>query len=123
MNTLTRTTSYHVSMSAVDQPSYQKGANPQLFQTIAIGALLATAVGINLTGAMHLCSSSGPMALMVAWFVLPVTAISSIAGAATSTHRTTGRYLTASVAVGFTALWLFGLAWAHVGDAINQVAC
>jgi len=101
----------------------QTGAKPRLFQTIAVGATIMTAVAIYLTGGMDLCSSSGPIALTAAWFLLPVTAISSIAGAATATRRTAYRYLTAIVAVGFAAIWLFALVWAQVGSVLDQVAC
>jgi hypothetical protein len=109
--------------SAASSPSEQLGADPFFFQSFAVGALIMTAVGIGLTGVIDLCSSFGPIALMAAWFLLPIGAIASIAGAATSTHPTAARYLTALTAVGFTAMWLFGLVWAQVGDAINRVAC
>ncbi len=131
MNTLTASRSEQAPSSAasspLDQPGAepldQPGADPFIFRLFAIGALIMTAVGIALTGVMDLCSSFGPIALLTAWFLIPIGAIASIAGAATSTHRTAARYLTAFTAVGFTAMWLFGLVWAHVGDAIDQVAC
>jgi hypothetical protein len=44
-------------------------------------------------------------------------------GAAVATDRTMERYAAASVALGLTAMWLFALSWAHVGEAINGVAC
>jgi hypothetical protein len=123
VNTLIGTRSEQTPLSTISQPSQQKGANPWLFQTTAIGGLITTALAISQTGVMDLCSWSGPMALMVAWFVLPVTAIASIAGVAATTNRTIARYFSATVAVGFTAMWLFALVWAQVGDAVNQVAC
>ncbi len=123
MNTLTGSRLEQAPPSAPSSPLDQPGADPFLFQSFAVGALIMTAVGIGLTGVIDLCSSFGPIALMAVWFLLPIGAIASIAGAATSTHRTAARYLTAFTAVGFTAMWLFGLVWAHVGDAIDRVAC
>ncbi|MEE8456768.1 MAG: hypothetical protein V3S28_01850 [Acidimicrobiia bacterium] len=123
MNTLTASRLEQAPLSETAPPLDQLGADPFFFQSFAIGALIMTAVGIALTGDMDLCSSFGPIVLMVAWFVLPIGAIASIAGAATSTHRTAERYLTAFAAVGFTAMWLFGLVWAQVGHAIDRVAC
>jgi hypothetical protein len=123
VNTITHTTPEQVPLPTTTRSTQRAGANPILFQTIAIGALITTAVGINLTGAMDLCSTFGPIALMVTWFLLPVTGISAIAGAAFSAHRSADRYLTAFMAVGLTAMWLFALVWAQVGDAMDQVAC
>ncbi len=123
MNTLTASRLEQAPSSETAPSLDQLGADPFFFQSFAVGALIMTAVGIGLTGVMDLCSSFGPIALMAAWFVLPIGAIASIAGAATSTHRTAARYLTAFTAVGFTAMWLFGLVWAQVGHAIDRVAC
>jgi hypothetical protein len=109
--------------TTTDAPIQTRGEPLLLLRSIAVGATIMTALAIYLTGAMDLCSNSGPIALMAAWFLLPVTAISSIAGAATATRRSAYRYLTAIVAVGFAAMWLFALAWAQVGNAIDQVAC
>lgn len=123
MNTITHTTPEQAPLPTTARSTQHVGADPLLFQMIAIGALITTAVGISLTGAMDLCSWSGPMALMFAWFLLPVTGVSAIAGAAVSTRRSVDRYLTAFMAVGLTAMWLFALVWAQVGDVMNQVAC
>ncbi len=123
MNTLTVSRLEQAPLFETSSPMDQPGADPFFFQSFAIGALIMTAIGIGLTGVIDLCSSFGPIALMAAWFVLPIGAIASIAGAATSTHRTAARYLTAFTAVGFTAMGLFGLVWAQVGDAIDRVAC
>jgi len=58
---------------------------------------------------MDLCASPGPISLMVAWFVLPVTGIAGMVGVAISALCTVRRCLTAITAVGFAAMWLLGI--------------
>ena len=118
MSTLTVQTSERAPLR-IDQVD----ADSFLFKTIALAAAFGTAMAIGQTGNMDLCASSGPISLKVAWFVLPVTGIAAMVGVATSTHCTVQRCLTAITAVSFTAMWLFGISWAHVGDAINRIGC
>ncbi len=123
MSTLIDTRPQQARSSTPTQPEAKLDVGLFLLRSIAIGALLTTALAISVTGAIDLCSSSGPITMMVAWFVLPTIAIASITGVATTMHRSPDRYLTTAVAITLTALWLYGLTWAHVADAINQTAC
>ncbi len=123
MNVFTWSASGPTPESTATQTSPLVVANPLIWQLIAVVALLTTAAGVSLTGTMDLCSSTGSIALAVAWFIPPITAISSIVVAAMATDRTIERYFAATVAVGLTAMWLFALVWAQVGEAIDRVAC
>lgn len=123
MNVFTSSTSGPTPGSTITHTSPLIVADAFVFRIIAVSALLTTAVAIPLTAAMDLCSSTGSVALAVAWFIPPIAAISSMVGAAVATDRTMERYAAAIVALGLTAMWLFALSWAHVGEAINGVAC
>jgi hypothetical protein len=94
-----------------------------VWRAIVIVAMLATAVGIAVTGAMDLCRSMGPEVLAVAWLVAPVVAISGMAGVAVVTESTWERIGASIAAVGITGVWLYALVWASVGEAIQGTTC
>jgi hypothetical protein len=94
-----------------------------VWRAIVIVAMLATAVGIAVTGAMDLCRSMGPEVLAVAWLVAPVVAISGMAGVAVVTESTWERIGASIAAVGITGVWLYALVWASVGEAIQGATC
>jgi hypothetical protein len=94
-----------------------------IWRTIAIVAMLATAVGIAVTGAVDLCRSMGPEVLAIAWLVAPVVAISGMAGVAVVTESTWERIGATIAAVGITGIWLYALVWASVGEAIQGTTC
>jgi hypothetical protein len=94
-----------------------------VWRTVAIVAMLATAVGIAVTGAVDLCRSMGPEMLAIAWLVAPVVAISGMAGVAVVTESTWERIGATIAAVGITGIWLYALVWASVGEAIQGTTC
>lgn len=94
-----------------------------VWRAIVIVAMLATAVGIAVTGAVDLCRSMGPEVLAIAWLVAPVVAISGMAGVAVVTESTWERIGATIAAVIITGIWLYALVWASVGEAIQGATC
>ena len=105
------------------EPAEEMSDKSSVWRTIAIVAMLATAVGIAVTGAIDLCRSMGPEVLAVAWLVAPVVAISGMAGVAVVTESTWERIGATIAAVSITGIWLYALVWASVGEAIQGTTC
>lgn len=96
---------------------------PEIWRLIAVIAMLGTAVGITSTDAINLCSSAGPLVLSLAWLVLPIITIASIATVAAVTPQTAERFIAATLALCLTAGWTYAIAWASVGQAIQGTMC
>jgi hypothetical protein len=94
-----------------------------VWRTIAVVAMLATAVGIAVTGSVDLCHSMGPEMLAIAWLIAPVVAISGMAGVAVATESMWERIGATIAAVSITGIWLYALVWASVGEAIQGTTC
>lgn len=93
------------------------------WQSLAVVALAATVVGLAVSRAADLCSSIGPVVLLLTWFVAPVVAIAAIATVAIVADDRLERVVAALVGAGLTGAWLFALVWASVGEAIQRSAC
>lgn len=76
-----------------------------------------------MTGAIDLCDTMGPVVLALAWLIAPVVAISGIIGVAVATESTWERVGAIVVATLITGVWLYALAWASVGEAMQRTAC
>ena len=94
-----------------------------VWQSLAVVALAATVVGVAVSRATDLCSSIGPVVLLLTWFVAPVVAIAAIATVAVLADDRLEQVVAALVGVGLTGAWLFSLVWASVGEAIERSAC
>jgi hypothetical protein len=105
------------------EPAERAPINAAIWQTIAVAAALATALGIAVTGAIDLCSSMGPVVLALAWLIAPVVAISGIIGVAVVTESPWERVGAIVVAVAMTGVWLYALVWASVGEALQGTTC
>jgi hypothetical protein len=105
------------------EPAERAPINAAIWQTIAVAAALATALGIAVTGAIDLCRSMGPVVLALAWLIAPVVAISGIIGVAVVTESPWERVGAIVVAVAMTGVWLYALVWASVGEALQGTTC
>jgi hypothetical protein len=65
----------------------------------------------------------GPVVLALAWLIAPVVAISAIIGVAVATESTWERVGAIVVATAMTGVWLYALAWASVGEAMQRTTC
>jgi len=107
----------------LDEHAEEISDNASVWRTIAVVALLATAVGLATTGAIDLCTSMGPAVLGLTWLITPVVAISGIAGVAVVTESTWERVGAVILAIAVTGVWLYALVWASVGEAIQGSTC
>ncbi len=99
------------------------GESVVVWQSLAVIALVAMVVGVAASSATDLCSSTGPVVLLLTWLVAPVVAIAAIATVAVIADQRLERIVAASFGIGLTGSWLLALQWASVGEAVQRSAC
>ena|GEM_PF-2825266 len=105
----------------LSQPSVAGSA--VVWQSIAIVALAAMVVGVSISRGTDLCSSIGPVILLLTWLVAPVVAIAAIATVAVLADDRLERIVAGFVGIVLTGAWLFTLVWASIGEAVQRSAC
>lgn len=94
-----------------------------VWQSLAIAALAAMVVGVSISRGTDLCSSIGPVILLLTWLIAPVVAIAAIATVAILADDRLEQIVAGFVGIALTGAWLFALVWASIGEAVQRSAC